>query len=367
MKILILMRSCTFTARGGAEVQVNFIKDAFFRAGHEVHFAYDEKVSVEIDDPQATYHSLPDRGKLASWRNYGAIKKLVAEIKPDIIYQRVRQGYTALGAVIAKQNGIPFVHHISADYACKKNRVAFDQNFLSGLVSEYLGRYGIAHADLLIAQTKIQANMLKANFGLESLVIPNGHPAPSRQGVKANPPVVLWVANIKAWKQPKIFIDLAKRLSDTEAKFVMIGKEGDKKFHHKFLEMTLAVQNLEYVGQLSLEEVNVWLARSSIFVNTSLPREGFPNTFIQAWLRSVPVVSLNFDPDDINTAQDIGFLSKTSDNLERDVRVLLSSEQMRLEMGARARLFSLANFHTPVTDAVYLREFRRLVNASQKL
>ena len=87
----------------------------------------------------------------------------------------------------------------------------------------------------------------------------------------------------------------------------------------------------------------------------------------QAWLRSVPVVSLNFDPDDINTAQDIGFLSKTSDNLERDVRVLLSSEQMRLEMGARAKLFSLANFHTPVTDAVYLREFRRLVNASQKL
>jgi glycosyltransferase involved in cell wall biosynthesis len=131
--------------------------------------------------------------------------------------------------------------------------------------------------------------------------------------------------------------------------------------------MILPVQNLEYVGQLSLEEVNVWLARSSIFVNTSLPREGFPNTFIQAWLRSVPVVSLNFDPDDINTTQDIGFLSKTSDNLERDVRVLVSSEQTRLEMGARARLFSVANFDTPVTDAAYLREFRRLVNATQKL
>ena len=367
MKLLILMRSCIFTARGGAEVQVNFIKDAFFRAGHEVHFTYDEKVSIEIDDPQATYHSLPDRGKLASWRNYGAIKRLVAEIKPDIIYQRVRQGYTALGAVIAKQNGIPFVHHISADYACKKNRVPFDRNFLGGLVSEQLGRYGIAHTDLLIAQTKTQAKMLKANFGLESLVIPNGHPAPSRQSIKADPPVVLWVANIKAWKQPKIFIDLAKRLSDTGAKFVMVGKEGDKTFHKEFIEMTLPVQNLEYLGQLSLEEVNAWLARSSIFVNTSLPREGFPNTFIQAWLRSVPVVSLDFDPDDINTTQDIGFLSKTADNLERDVRALLSSEQMRLEMGARAKIFSLGNFQTPVTDAAYLREFSRLVNAARKL
>ena len=209
--------------------------------------------------------------------------------------------------------------------------------------------------------------MLRANFGLESLVIPNGHPAPSRQGIRADPPVVLWVANIKAWKQPEIFIDLAKRLNDTDAKFVMIGKAGDKKFHKKFLEVAHAGQNLEYVGQLSLEEVNAWLARSSIFVNTSLPREGFPNTFIQAWLRSVPVVSLNFDPDDINTTQDIGFLSKTSANLERDVRVLVSCEQTRVEMGARARLFSVANFDTPVTDAAYLREFRRLVNATQKL
>jgi hypothetical protein len=78
------------------------------------------------------------------------------------------------------------------------------------------------------------------------------------------------------------------------------------------------------------------------------------------------VVSLNFDPDDINTTQDIGFLSKTSDNLERDVRVLVSSEQTRLEMGARARLFSQTNFDTPVTDAAYLREFRGLVNAFKR-
>ena len=361
------MRSCIFTARGGAEVQVDFIKDAFFRAGHEVHITYDEKVNVEIDDQKATYHSLPNHGKLGSWRNYGVIKELVAEIRPDIIYQRVRQNYTAIAAVIAKQYGIPFVHHISADYACKKNRVALDRKFLGGLLREYLGRYGITHADLLIAQTKIQANMLNDNFGLNSLVVPNGHPAPPKDGVRAEPPIVLWVANIKAWKQPEIFVDLAKRLSDTDARFIMIGKKGDKKFHHEFLETVKPVKNLEYLGQLSLEDVNTWLGISSIFVNTSLPREGFPNTFIQAWLRAVPVVSLNFDPDDLNTTQNIGFLSETADNLERDIRVLLSSEQIRADMGTRAKLFSLNKFHTAITDATYLREFGRLASASPYL
>jgi hypothetical protein len=60
-----------------------------------------------------TEGSLP-RGEIT-----GQSKRLVAKIEPDIIYQRVRQGYTALGAIIAKQNQIPFVHHISADYACE--------------------------------------------------------------------------------------------------------------------------------------------------------------------------------------------------------------------------------------------------------
>jgi hypothetical protein len=79
-----------------------------------------------------------------------------------------------------------------------KNRVAFDRNFLGGLVLEHLGCYGITHADLLIAQTKAQANMVTANFGLESLVISNGHPAPLLHCIKTHPSVVLWVENIKA-------------------------------------------------------------------------------------------------------------------------------------------------------------------------
>ena len=53
-----------------------------------------------------------------------------------------------------------------------------------------------------------------------------------------------------------------------------------------------ATPNLEYLGQRTHAEVNELLARAHIFVNTST-HEGFPNTFIQAWLREVAVVSLS--------------------------------------------------------------------------
>ena len=51
--------------------------------------------------------------------------------------------------------------------------------------------------------------------------------------------------------------------------------------------------------------MNRLLARSHIFVNTST-HEGFPNTFIQSWLREVVVVSLQVDPDQVLERQQVG-------------------------------------------------------------
>ncbi len=53
-----------------------------------------------------------------------------------------------------------------------------------------------------------------------------------------------------------------------------------------------------FCGAISQQEVNAELANAHVLVNTSL-YEGFPNTFIQAWMRRTVVVSLNVNPDGI--------------------------------------------------------------------
>jgi glycosyltransferase involved in cell wall biosynthesis len=97
-----------------------------------------------------------------------------------------------------------------------------------------------------------------------------------------------------------------------------------------------AMPAVEYVGQKTLAEVNELLARAHVLVNTS-EHEGFPNTFIQAWMREVPVVSLRIDPDGVLGREGIGVLAQTEEQLVEAVRILVTDPAKRAAYGVRAR------------------------------
>jgi glycosyltransferase involved in cell wall biosynthesis len=102
--------------------------------------------------------------------------------------------------------------------------------------------------------------------------------------------------------------------------------------------------NLEYLGKLSLEETENYFKKSWIFVNTSKKeREGFPNTFLQAFKYKVVVVSLNVDPDDILKNYKIGFLAENLENAISIIEKLIKDENLRNEITQRAYQYLLKN------------------------
>ena len=98
--------------------------------------------------------------------------------------------------------------------------------------------------------------------------------------------------------------------------------------------------NIDYLGPLAQSEVNELLARAHIFVNTSV-HEGFPNTFIQAWMREMPVVSLHVNPDDVLNRHGTGIFAGNEPRLAEAVRRLISEPTVRAEFAERARNYAL--------------------------
>jgi glycosyltransferase involved in cell wall biosynthesis len=78
--------------------------------------------------------------------------------------------------------------------------------------------------------------------------------------------------------------------------------------------------------------------------------EGMPNTFLEAWARGVPVLSLNVDPDAKIASNDIGVAADGS--MERLIDAATSlwrDPELRTATGERARRF-IRDVHSP--DAV---------------
>jgi glycosyltransferase involved in cell wall biosynthesis len=153
----------------------------------------------------------------------------------------------------------------------------------------------------------------------------SGHQPPSKPGLppkdKLSEAIVLWVANLAPRKRPEKFIELARLAEGSGLRFVMIGSRGDS----DYLKALFKDQpgNLEWLGQLLFEETLTWFDRAAFFVNTSTPEgEGFPNTFIQAWLRGVPIFSLEVDPNGIVEKNGLGYISTDLGYLLNNIRSL---------------------------------------------
>jgi glycosyltransferase involved in cell wall biosynthesis len=336
--------------QGGAEYQARLICQHLVATGRfEVHWI-SRHIHPDFQAQGYTTHQIGERHGLrakAFFLDHLALFRQLREIRPDVIYQRVGSAYTGIAARHAMQNGGRLIWHVASDMDVSPFNVKGWQpsTLLKYIEKRYL-EYGVRHASDIVVQTHHQNRLLGAHYGRwASTLIRNLHPLPTETIDKSGNPTVLWIANLKPNKQPEVFMRLARACLDMpQVRFVMIGEPmPDAAKQLAFENAVAAIPNLTYLGKLPIEEVNALLACSHLFVNTSLI-EGFANTFIQAWMRQVPVLSLNVDPDGLLAQEGIGFCAGGGEAaLLRTLRELLSDTPKREQIGRRSEAYALAN------------------------
>jgi glycosyltransferase involved in cell wall biosynthesis len=284
------------------------------------------------------------------------LKKLNA-ISPDVIYQNIGTSYAGIAAYYARRSGCKMVLHIASDNDIVPFKIKIRMNRIIPRLEKYIFDYAVYNSSQLIAQTFGQKHLIHAFYHKKvDAVIPNFLPIPEETLDKQLPIKIIWVANFKKIKQPEIFIRLAEDIQKLKlnTEFIMIGNPaagGDQNWQYLLEKRINAINNLSYLGGKNVEDVEKIIAKSHVLVNTS-KYEGFSNTFIQAWMRCVPVVSLNSNPDGLLDEKKMGLISGSYEQLYKDVILLIQNEGLRKYMGKEAQKFSLMNYTMNNADAL---------------
>jgi len=270
----------------------------------------------------------------------------------DVYYQRSASALTGFVGAFARWHGKRWVFGGASDFD-------FDPTLplIPFARDKWLFRYGVARADEVVVQSDRQAQMCRRVFGRDPVRINScyGH-----RGLAAKPDgLILWVGTVKPLKRPEIFLDLAERLP--QYRFRLIGGPAAGLKHFEGLrQRALLIPNLEMTGFVPHADVESHFDGASMLINTSVG-EGFPNTFMQAWARSMPTVSF-FDPGAVHAGRQVSCIASDFESMVQTVCALKKNPGLHSEYGERAQRFFEENHGVHRVLDAYERVIESVLN-----
>ncbi len=340
---------------GGESVQQTLLARAFHELGYDVSMIVKDhgQPDGEVLDGIRVLKTYADHDGLPVVRflhpRMTSIWKAFAQADADIYYQSCAGMMTGLIARYCEKHDRKLIFRVAHDTDCIPGEeiIRFSRD-------RWLYRYGLRRAHFISAQGVHQQKLLKDNHGLASTVTNMSVEVPSLENRPDKDIDVLWVNNLRQFKRPDLAIELAKKLPGK--RMVMIGGPvpGKEAYFEEMRAAAAEVPNLEFLGAVPYAEVNDYFHATRVFVNTS-DSEGFPNSFLQAWVRGVPVVSF-FDPDNLIDQRGLGASPRDLDEMQGAVLNLLD-DSVRAPVAQTCRNFAVDNYGAINVARRYIADF----------
>jgi len=285
----------------------------------------------------------------------------LARADADLYYISCAGMQVGLLALFCQRFRKRFVFRSASDADCDSSRllVRFARD-------RWLYAYGLRRANALLVQSASQAETLARSYGLAGRVA--GMLVENPLPVAVRDIDVLWVSNIWHVKRPDRILEVAGRLP--ELKIHMVGGPvlREEALFREVGHAVAARTNVSFHGRLSYGDTNDLYGRAKVLVNTS-DVEGFPNAYLQAWIRGVPVVTL-IDPDGIIEREGLGVAVRSSAEMPDAIRHLLGEPAAWKAVSDRCRAFMAQEYGQDKVLATYLETFdevMRIDKASAKV
>jgi glycosyltransferase involved in cell wall biosynthesis len=324
---------------GGAQVQQTLLAKALVRRGFPVSMVvgdYGQEdgaiwSGVRTYKAYSAHEGIPVvRFVHPRWTKLCAALRRAAA---DVYYVSCAGAQVGQVAMWAARNGRGMIFRAASDADCDPERV-----LISFWRDRKLYEYGLRRAAAVLTQSAKQQELMQSKYGLHSSVTSSFVEVPEPQRSLAERDIsLLWVGNIQQLKRPEMFLELARRLPGCTTSMVGGPLPKTRDLYERVSADAAGVGNLTFHGRLPYRATNQLFERARVFVNTS-DVEGFPNTFLQAWVRGVPVVSF-FDPDGVIQREGLGHAVASLDEMARVAHRLATDNDAWHAAGARCRAY----------------------------
>ncbi len=290
---------------GGAELQQTLLAKALVARGYIVSMVVADYGQADgaVWDGIKTYKAYRQDAGIPGLRflhpRWTGVWSAMKRADADIYYTSCAGALVGQVALFARVHGGKVIFRVASNSDCDPATV-----LIRYTRDKRLYRYGLRHADLVLAQTPEQQQALLKNFRRESRVAPSLTDTAGRRPEFAARNGVLWVGNIRALKRPELVLEAAEKLPELEFHIIGGPMPGSESLYGAVRARASQLANVRFHGPVPYHEVGEFYEQSRVFVGTS-EIEGFPNTYLQAWSRGTPVVAF-LDPEQLIARNGMG-------------------------------------------------------------
>jgi glycosyltransferase involved in cell wall biosynthesis len=362
----VLAKEYSHRGIGGAQLQQTLLAKALVRRGWRVCMVvadYGQPDGARWDDI-TTYKGYRYEAGLPGVRffhpRWTGIWAALKRADCQVYYVSGANMLVGEVALFARRHARRAVFRVASDSDCDPRKVR-----LGSWRHRTLFHYGLHRVDAILAQTATQRAALAENHGLTTTIAPSLIEAGESSVNFADREIsVLWVSNIRRLKRPRLLLGLARQLPDL--RFQMAGgplPEESALFEQTRQEAS-SLSNVRFFGLLAYQEVSKLCERCRVLVNTS-EVEGFPNTFLQAWMRGTPVITF-VDPDGLVAREGLGRVVTSPDELRDAVKSLSTDQSAWLAASERCRAFVIREYGGEKILAPYIATLESLVTQTAR-
>jgi glycosyltransferase involved in cell wall biosynthesis len=318
---------------GGAEVQLALLARALARQGHEVSLVVAATrwptgpgEPWQLQGIRLLRSFEPEAG-WPVWRfihpRGSGLWRALRQADADTYLCSTAGVELAWMAAYCRLHGKRLVFRVASDSDCDPARL-----LVRWARDRWLYHRGLHAADAVLVQSAVQMDLLARHHGIRGVQVRGLVDAPAsvppagaaegcwRTSEASDAPIAspidaLWVANLRALKRPEMFLALAR--AHPALRFHMAGgpSPGEEALFDVVRREALGIPNLHFHGPVPYLDIGALFDRARLLVNTSRV-EGFPNTFLQAWVRGIPVLT-TFDPDGLVAREGLGVHAADAD------------------------------------------------------